>query len=282
VSAEPPGAHRDRAAEVADMVRVNRDQGAYYGGPRRRGPAGELWAAARRRLGGLRTSLGIKAEVYDLHRAWLGDLAGRRVLDLGCHSGNALSLEMARAADSYLGIDLSAPAIATLRSRLLHISGARAQAMDFLDLAPEERFDVVYAYSVLHHFRHLATALDRVDLHLAPGGVLITYDPLETSLPIRLARRLYRPFQPDAAWEWPFDRAAVRLLLDRFETVEVRGLLGRSKWALPLSWLSPSLAASVGRRWHAGDRVAAARPGRRLYASMHLTACLRKPSQPAR
>jgi SAM-dependent methyltransferase len=243
-----------------------------------------VWATARRRLDRLRTSLGIKEEVYDLHRAWLGDLEGKRVLDLGCYSGNALSLDMARRAGSYLGIDLSAPAIAILRSRLVHLPSARAEAMDFLDLPAGERFDVVYAYSVLHHFRHLDTALDHIDLHLAPGGLLITYDPLETSLPVRLARRLYRPFQPDAAWEWPFDRDALRLVLGRFEAVEVRGILSRAKWALPLSLVSPRLAASRGRRWHAGDWEAgagrtASRPGRRLEGSMHLTACLRKPGR---
>ncbi len=271
---------RDPDERLAEMARVNRAQEAFYSGERSSGTLGGVWRSVRRRLDRLRSTLGIKEEIYDLHRAWLGDLAGKRVLDLGCYSGNALSLELAESSGSYLGIDLAAAAIETLRARLAHVDSARVEAMDFLELPAGERFDVIYAYSVLHHFRHLGAALDRVERHLEPGGLLVTYDPLETSLPIWAARRVYRPFQPDSAWEWPFGRAAVRQLTGRFEPVGIRGVLGRAKWALPLSVMAPRAAASLGRRWNASDRASAVRPGRRLWTCLHLTMCLRRPARP--
>lgn len=48
--------------------------------------------------------------------------------------------------------------------------------------------------------------IDKLDEKLAPGGIIISHDPLKTSKPIALIRMLYRPFQSDRRWEWPFGR----------------------------------------------------------------------------
>ncbi len=57
----------------------------------------------------MRSSSGIAEGVLRLHLKWLGDLSDKKVPDLSCSAGNQLSMYLARASRSYLGIDLNEP-----------------------------------------------------------------------------------------------------------------------------------------------------------------------------
>jgi len=193
---------------IAQMLRTNDEQAAFY--DRNPGSRGNLptraWSRLRGAMMAARRNLGISEAVLDLHRQWMGDLSGKRVLDLGCYSGNALSLYLAGSAGYYLGIDLSSAGIQRLRARLDDhgLTSAEVRAVDFL--SPEfryEPFDLVYAYSVIHHFGHFDEFLRVLSATLKPGGQVVTMDPLNTWPPLRMARSLYRPFQSDSDWEHP-------------------------------------------------------------------------------
>lgn len=142
--------------------------------------------------------IGVRETIFKKHRKWLGKLNDRRVLDLGCNKGNALTYTLALESKSYLGIDLSQNAIEYLRNKLLekNILKAKVRTVDILD--PnfcEDNFDVIYAHSVLHHFENLELILSTLYRKLAPGGRVITYDPMQTSAIAWCVRKLYRPFQ---------------------------------------------------------------------------------------
>lgn len=258
------------------MRRVNRAQAEYYDSrtASRGNPVTRLWRRARQSQERVRKAVGIQDTILDLHRDWLGDLSDRRVLDLGCHAGNALSLEIAARAGEYLGVDLSREGIERLEQRLHErgIDGARARAVDFLsDEFDEPPFDVVYAHSVVHHFEHLDAFLDRLHDVVVPGGLVVTLDPLQTSVPVRLVRAAYRPFQSDRAWEWPLDRRSFDLIRSRFRIESVQGVLGSAKWCLPLAAVDESWAARVGRRLHRRDMARANRVGAPLWGCMQVT-----------
>ena len=195
-----------------------------------------------------------RARVYDVHRRWLGDLSQQKVLDLGCGHGSPLSGYLAEHAREYHALDLAPNQIAQLRAKLGEAPNRIYTAGDFLsDDYAETGFDIIYAHSVFHRFQHLEIMLHRVVAKLAPQGRVISYDPLETSLPIRLLRRAYRPFQTDRDWEYPFDARALRLIAARYAIADHLGVFGRGKWALIMGIISPRLAARYGDRLFASD-----------------------------
>lgn len=226
-----------------------------------------------------RKNFEISDRVYKAHREWLGDLSDKKVLDLGCLRGNVLSLYIAQNSKEYIGIDLSEVAISELSQKLsaLNLPNARAIAVDFLSPEFEEKdFDIIYAYGVLHHFENTDVLFDQLNEKLKDGGIIISYDPLETSLPIRIIRRLYRPFQSDKEWEWPFTAGTLQKFDSSFEVIEKRGVLGLSKYGILIDFLPlnrnfkrKQIHRLIENDWNAGSWSGIRR-------CMHLTMKLRK------
>ena len=79
----------------------------------------KIWAKFRNGLlNRIRKNIGIKDQAYLLHKEWFGDLSNKKVLDLGCYSGNYWSMYLAEHAKEYLGIDLSDVAILKLKEKI--------------------------------------------------------------------------------------------------------------------------------------------------------------------
>lgn len=273
--------------QLQEMLETNRVQKDFYEyEPERQATfeyggnaVGRLWARLRSGYGTTVNALG-EFEVWrNLHRTWMGDLSDKKVLDLGCHAGNQLSLDLARESREYVGLDLSESATAELQRRIngAGISGARAIAADFLSEAFAERdFDLVYAQSVFHHFKYLDPFLARVDECLAPGGQVITSDPMATYLPLRLIRAAYRPFQRDSPWEYPFTKDTFAAVERHFDIQDLQGLMGRTKWVLLLYPLDKALGERKWDEWLAHDLREARSLGPELWKCMRVTMQLRK------
>lgn len=217
------------------------------------------WSYIRNRMiSDFRESSGIKDRVYEQHKAWMGDLSGKKVLDLGCLRGNALSIYLAKNASRYVGIDLSDVAIEKLKRKLEknNCTNASALAVDFYsDDFNERDFDIIYAYGVIHHFPDLNQLFSRINEVLKPGGIIVSYDPLQTSTPVKIVRGLYRPFQSDKDWEWPFDKKALNKIKDSFVIKEMHGILGSSKWGMVLNFLpwpnkKEKIAKMIEKDWN--------------------------------
>ena len=261
------------------MLDANKHQAQYYNPTTERkmnGISAVWWDLRANKLGAFRHSVGIADDIFAKHVEWMGDLKGKRVLDLGVFRGNKLTKYLAANAGYYLGIDLSTEGIVKLRTKLdragLHHAEVRTQ--DFL--APdftEGEFDVIYAYAVLHHFKHFEVFMQRMHEKLAPGGIIVSYDPLETYPLNWLARRIYRPFQSDSAWEWPFNRKTFKTIQKYFTIDKIQGTLGRSKKGWFYSYLpfwSAEKKIEMGKAWHQKDLEEAQSLGPKLFNCMQV------------
>jgi len=252
----------------------NAAQRAYYesrfvargGSEQAASTATNAWTRLRRLVQSYDQRLGINDTLIRLHKEWCGDLTGRRVLDLGCFSGNPLSVWLAENAGEYLGVDLSDSAVAELNDKLAHLPHAQAVAGDILD-GDYGTFDVIYARSVLHHFQDPVILAAAITQLLNPGGVLVGMDPMQTEPVNRLARLMYRPVQTDRAWEWPLTRWFFTAFQVHFELDRVQGWRGFSK---------------LGRRGWQLDQRLANRKGLALWLCWNVTYRMsrrRSPSQ---
>ena len=99
---------------------------------------------------------------------------GKRLLEIGCGLGTDL-LQFARAGAQVTGIDLTPASVDLARKRfsLYGIPGdfqvADAENLPF----PDESFDVVYSFGVLHHTPDTQKAIDEAYRVLKPGGGII-------------------------------------------------------------------------------------------------------------
>lgn len=275
----------DSSDQVQAMLDANKHQAKFYNPKTERkiNSISKFWKNLRvDNLGKYRHSIGIADDIFQRHIEWMGDLKGKRVLDLGVFRGNRLTPHMAENAEYYLGIDLSTEGIQHLRKKLdgMGLQRAEVRTQDFL--APdfkEDNFDVIYAYGVLHHFRHFEAFIKRMHEKLAPGGIIVSYDPLETYPLNWLARRIYRPFQTDSAWEWPFSRTTFRTISRYFTIDKIQGTLGKSKKGWFYSFLpfySADKVARMGKQWHQQDLQEATSLGPKLYNCMQVAMRLRK------
>jgi 2-polyprenyl-3-methyl-5-hydroxy-6-metoxy-1,4-benzoquinol methylase len=275
--------NRNLKQQLQEMLLTNDRQRSFYETPpeQRGNLASQIWRKSRNKVKQLRSDLQISSLIYQRHLDWMGDLRGKRVLDLGCYAGNHLSFQIASQCEFYLGIDLSEPAIEQLRQKLKeqNLFNARAEAIDFLGADfPYEPFDIIYAYGVMHHFKHFDVFLKVLQQRLAPNGRVITFDPMETSLPVWIARRLYRPFQSDKDWEWPFSRETFQHIEQHFDIADIQGVLGYSKWAIPLAAIpfGNKLSTQIAQRLHDLDVREATKPGSGLWRCMQVAMHLQR------
>ena len=138
------------------------------------------------------------AAVFDA----LGDVAGRRVLDLGCGKGR-FSRHLRRAGANVVGLDPS-PAMLAGAVGLSRIQASAAR----LPLA-DGGFDAVIAVEVFEHLADIDAALGEIHRVLRPGGLIVVVDKN------RLSLNASRPWLPNAVvkaiderrgrWMYPAD-----------------------------------------------------------------------------
>jgi SAM-dependent methyltransferase len=102
------------------------------------------------------------------------DWASRRVLEVGCGQGVVLNHLARQHADAF-GVDLSFASIARARAGAIElghrvrVSLSDAERLPF----PNDSFDAVVSFGVLHHTPDTATAVREVRRVLRPGGLAI-------------------------------------------------------------------------------------------------------------
>ncbi|MCS7177282.1 MAG: class I SAM-dependent methyltransferase [Candidatus Kapabacteria bacterium] len=118
--------------------------------------------------------------------------AGKRVLEIGCGLGTDL-LQFARGGATVTGIDLSPQSVELARQHF----ELRGQEGTFLvaDVEqlpfPDNTFDVVYSFGVLHHTPNIQHALAEIYRVLVPGGEVILMLYHRHSLHVWLGTPLY-------------------------------------------------------------------------------------------
>jgi ubiquinone/menaquinone biosynthesis C-methylase UbiE len=121
---------------------------------------------------------------------WLGDLHGKRVLELGCGPGD-YTVMMARRGAQVIAIDI-APASVDITCQRAECSGVTPVYLAWMaaeQLAfPAETFDWVVGFGVLHH-ADLSAVGPEVRRVLRPGGRAIFREPLGTNPVLQWARK---------------------------------------------------------------------------------------------
>jgi 2-polyprenyl-3-methyl-5-hydroxy-6-metoxy-1,4-benzoquinol methylase len=156
----------------------------------------------------------------------LGDLSGKRVLDLGCGSGANASL-LARLGAMVVGLDVSARAIEVARQRAQ--ANGVADRVDFrvgpIEVAELEEcsFDVVWGDGILHHvIDELPTVLSRAARWARPDGLLVFAEPVNLCPPLR-ALRLRLPIRLQGTPnERPLEREDLARIAPYFTKLEIR------------------------------------------------------------
>ena len=98
---------------------------------------------------------------------------GKKVLEVGCGCGTDL-LQFARAGAEVYGIDLSQHSV-ELTKRRLELYGLRDEVTqgDSEDLPfPDNYFDLVYSWGVIHHAPHPSKVVAEIYRVLKPGGCI--------------------------------------------------------------------------------------------------------------
>jgi len=116
-------------------------------------------------------------------RAMLPDLAGLRLVDLGCGFGWFCRWARAAGAASVLGLDVSENMLAQARETTGDPAVSYRQAdLETVDL-PSGAFDLAYSALALHYIDNLAGLLARLRRALVPGGrfVFSAEHPLYTA-----------------------------------------------------------------------------------------------------
>ena len=151
----------------------------------------------------------------------LGDVRGKRMLDMGCGLGEA-SVYFALLGANVTSSDLS-PGMLDAACRLAETNGVTVtphlSAAEDLQLPPDAEFDIIYAGNLMHHV-DIDASLGRMKAHLAPGGAVITWDPVAYNPVINVYRAVATEVRtPD---EHPLTLRDIRTFRRHFNVVETR------------------------------------------------------------
>ena len=236
--------------DVKEMIDINKEQAEYYDSisieddkeeqtgyakHKKANILTRIWANLRYKQQRAFESSGLEDSKSSFHQKWIKTKAGGDSLEIGCFRGTNYSMPLIDASGRYLGIDLSANAIAVLNKNLEKKGvshKAKGKAMDFLLMEEDEKYDLIFAHGVLHHFEYPEPLFSKISKLLKPDGILLLTEPSQVNTFYSFLRSIYRPFQSDSAWEWPFTKNTVSTMENYFKPVDG---FGWGRWSLLIS-----------------------------------------------
>lgn len=140
----------------------------------------------------------------------LGDVRGKRILDVGCGLGGN-SLLLAHWGATVHGIDISGESVsvATTRARQLGLSSrATFEVTPFESVAAAGRqYDIIWSAAFLHHvLDRLPSVLVSLRAMLAAGGCAVLLEPVRLSPTLKRVLRALRGVVPGATDATPDER----------------------------------------------------------------------------
>ncbi|MBT3261239.1 class I SAM-dependent methyltransferase [bacterium] len=150
----------------------------------------------------------------------LGDLNGKRILEVGCGLGEA-SVYFAKKGADVVATDISSgmlevvKKLAALHNVSLTTKQAYSHELDFVD----NSFDVVYAANLLHHI-DLEPTLKEVKRVLKKGGVFISWDPLAHNPMINVYRKMAMKVRTDD--EHPIQMKQLKIFKQFFSKIDIK------------------------------------------------------------
>lgn len=152
------------------------------------------------------------------------DIAGKRVLEIGCGDGSHAEQLLSFGAAYVYGIDISEKFIARAKERGIpgRLEFAERDAIDPVG----GTFDIIFGRAILHHLDYRPVLKRLHDRNLSPDGFMIFMEPLGAHPLIRLFHAVAR--SAHTRDERPFYREDLCWLRDSFARLEI----------LPVNFLS--------------------------------------------
>jgi len=103
------------------------------------------------------------------------EIAGRRLLDIGCGSGLHALAALRLGAESVYGIDLDPESVATSMALLTRFAPGEAWTVEqrsVFESACLDHYDIVYSWGVLHHTGDMHRAIRLAVERTLPGGLV--------------------------------------------------------------------------------------------------------------
>jgi SAM-dependent methyltransferase len=173
-----------------------------------------------------------------------GDVAGKRLLDVGCGPGEA-TVYFSRKGALVTALDLSPGMCAATRALAEHhgVSGNVETIVAPAEHSglPDGSFDLIYGSGVLHHV-DIVEAAREVDRLLAEGGRAAFMEPIAYNPAINVYRRMSTDLHTPT--EHPLTKQDIRTLKEMFPTLAHREFelmtLAIFVWMYAVERLSPS------------------------------------------
>lgn len=159
-------------------------------------------------------------ELRFIHKT-LGDVRGKRILDLGCGLGE-VSVYFATKGAKVTAVDLSLPMLHVVEkiAKRYGVPITTVQAsVEELNFTKNDRFDIIYVGNLFHHV-DIPKTLAHVKRLLKPQGTLICWEPVAYNPVINVYRKIATKVR--SREERPFTTADIALFQEAFETVSVR------------------------------------------------------------
>lgn len=161
---------------------------------------------------------------YPLEYAFylLGDVRNKRVVDLGCGSGEE-AVPLGQQGARVIGTDISPDLIAIAQQRLQQYGvGAELRVASAYEMrVADESVDVVFCMSLLHHLE-----LDRVKKEirriLKPDGLFIFKEPINLSWTMKQLRRLFPSREDVSEFESPLNSSQLNTMVEGFQVLASR------------------------------------------------------------
>lgn len=178
----------------------------------------------------------------------MGDVRGKRLLDLGCGAGEN-SVYFAQKGALCVATDYS-PGMVEVALKLAAANGVSIEGRTMNAIAldcPDNTFDFVYASNLLHHLPDPHKAILEMHRVLKPGGKACFWDPLKHNPIINVYRRIATQVRTED--ETPLDINTVDLVKSHFSKTVYDTFWLASLWIFLRFYLIEKVNPNQERYW---------------------------------